>query len=83
MAILRKWRGKDLNCFSQSGVLQFQMCFKVIYKSKWAVSSKNMMLDRIDTLQCVKVKKQSIDKMTCTDDFSSYLVIFPVTLSPF
>ena len=42
MAIWRNWSGKGLHCFNQSRLLSFEMCFIVMYRSNWAVSSKNM-----------------------------------------
>ena len=78
VAILRKWSWKDLHCFSQSRLLPFEMCFKVMYSSKSAVSSTNIV-----ALQCEKVETDNLIKWPLGDVFSSYLVIFPATLSPF
>ena len=39
--------------------------------------------DRMDALQCEKYQKQNIDKMTFRRCFSSDLVLFQATLSPF
>ena len=53
VAISRKWS------FSPR-LLQFVICFKVISRTQWAVSSKNN--DRIDSPQCEKVQSNQLTK---------------------
>ena len=43
------------------GLLQFKMCFKIMYRSKWAVSSNNW-TEVIDALQNEKVKNNELIK---------------------
>ena len=63
---------------SQSRRLQFETCSKVIYRSKWAVSSKNIIIDH--ALQCEKVNNNKEKKMTNGDALSSYPMLFRATL---
>ena len=35
-------QNNNLHRFSQSRLLQFELCFTVMYRSKWAVSNKDM-----------------------------------------
>ena len=42
VVISRKWSWKDWHCFSQRRFLLFQMRFKVMDRSKWTVSRKNV-----------------------------------------
>ena len=51
---IQETSGKDWHCFSQSRLLSFWMCSKVIYMSKRAVNDKQY--DKIDATQCDKMK---------------------------
>ena len=66
--------------FIQRLLLSFEMCFKVMYRSKWAVSSKHMIEQTPFNVK--KVKNNKLIKWPPSVVFSSYLVIFPATLFP-
>ena len=82
--ILIKWSWKDSHCFSHSRLFVIWNAFyiKVMYSSKWAVGNNN------NKIECTpynvnKIKQNKLIKRPLCDVFSSYLVNFQATLSPF